>query len=133
MKDEFGKYYEAVEPGRRERAYAWATAIGLQDVDGLKVSSFLAKTAIRNIEGEITQDQARQIIDEHYAMIARNDKKPRYSGYEYLDPVTGEKLNLLMCMKRNAELRKPRPWKSLSGAGVVRTASGILKGLRIRV
>ena len=95
MKDEFGKYYEAVEPGRRERAYAWATAIGLQDVDGLKVSSFLAKTAIRNIEGEITQDQARQIIDEHYAMIARNDKKPRYSGYEYLDPVTGEKIESL--------------------------------------
>ena len=31
MKDEFGKYYEATEPGRRERAYAWATAIGLQD------------------------------------------------------------------------------------------------------
>ena len=36
MKDEFGKYYEATEPGRRERAYAWATDIGLQDVDGLK-------------------------------------------------------------------------------------------------
>ena len=32
MKDEFGKYYEAKEPGRRERAYAGATAIGLQDV-----------------------------------------------------------------------------------------------------
>ena len=95
MKDEFGKYYEATEPGRRERAYAWATAIGLQDVDGLKVSSFLVKTAIRNIEGEITQDQARQIIDEHYAMIARKDKKPRYSGYEYFDPVTGEKIESL--------------------------------------
>lgn len=41
MKDEFGKYYEAVEPGRRERARAWATAIGLQDVDGLKPSKYL--------------------------------------------------------------------------------------------
>ena len=32
MTEDFDKYYEAVEPGRRERAYAWATAIGLQDV-----------------------------------------------------------------------------------------------------
>ena len=31
---DFDKYYEAPEPGRRERAYGWATAIGLQDVDG---------------------------------------------------------------------------------------------------
>lgn len=38
MTGDFDKYYEAVEPGRRERAYAWATAIGLQDVDGLKPS-----------------------------------------------------------------------------------------------
>ena len=37
----FDKYYEAVEPGMRERAYAWATAIGLQDVDGLKPSQYL--------------------------------------------------------------------------------------------
>ena len=37
MNLDFDKYYEAPEPGRRERAYAWATAIGLQDVDGLDV------------------------------------------------------------------------------------------------
>lgn len=41
MVDDFGQYYEATEPGRRERAYAWATAIGLQDVDGLKPSKYL--------------------------------------------------------------------------------------------
>ena len=28
---DFDEYYEAVEPGRRERALGWATAIGLQD------------------------------------------------------------------------------------------------------
>ena len=32
MNSDFDRYYEAAEPGRRERAYAWATAIGLQDV-----------------------------------------------------------------------------------------------------
>lgn len=36
MTEDFDRYYEAVEPGRRERAYAWTTAIGLQDVNGLK-------------------------------------------------------------------------------------------------
>ena len=66
MKDEFGKYYEAREPGRRERAYAWATAIGLQDVDGLKPSKYLIETAKRNIEGEITAAEARKLVDEYY-------------------------------------------------------------------
>lgn len=63
----FDQYYdEAVEPGKRERAYAWATAIGLQDVDGLKPSKHLLATAKRHIEGEITQEEARRIVDEYY-------------------------------------------------------------------
>ncbi len=33
--NEFAGYFEAKEPGRKERAQAWATAIGLQKVDGL--------------------------------------------------------------------------------------------------
>ena len=55
MNEDFDKYYEAIEPGMRERAYAWATAIGLQDVDGLKPSKYLLATAKRHIEGEISQ------------------------------------------------------------------------------
>lgn len=63
----FDQYYdEAVEPGKRERAYAWATAIGLQDVDGLRPSKHLLATAKRHIEGEITQEEARRIVDEYY-------------------------------------------------------------------
>ena len=73
MKDEFGKYYEAKEPGRRERAYAWATAIGLQDVDGLKPSKYLIKTAKRNIEGEITAAEARKLVDEYYETKINHD------------------------------------------------------------
>ena len=56
MNEDFDKYYEATEPGMRERAYAWATAIGFQDVDGLKPSKCLLATAKRYIEGEISQD-----------------------------------------------------------------------------
>ena len=66
MNEDFDKYYEATEPGMRERAYAWATAIGLQDVDGLKPSKYLLSTAKRHIEGEISQEEARQLIDEYY-------------------------------------------------------------------
>lgn len=62
----FDKYYEAPEPGRRERAYGWATAIGLQDVDGLKPSQYLINTAKRHIEGEISQEEARRLVDEYY-------------------------------------------------------------------
>ena len=66
MSEDFDKYYEATEPGMRERAYAWATAIGLQDVDGLKPSKYLLATAKRHIEGEISQEDARRLVDEYY-------------------------------------------------------------------
>ena len=44
--NDFEEYFKAGEPGRRERAEAWATAIGLQQVDGLVPSQFLFNTAI---------------------------------------------------------------------------------------
>ena len=64
--NDFDEYLVAGEPSKRDRAYGWATAIGLQDVDGLKVSAFLLNTAKRNIEGEITQSEAGKIIDAYY-------------------------------------------------------------------
>jgi fido (protein-threonine AMPylation protein) len=73
MSDDFEQYYEATEPGRRERAYAWATAIGLQDVDGLKPSKYLLETAKRHIEGEISQADARRLVDEYYETKEAHD------------------------------------------------------------
>lgn len=63
---EAGPYEEAAEPGRRERAYAWATAIGLQAVDGLSPSPHLLETARRHVDGEITQEEARRLVDDYY-------------------------------------------------------------------
>ena len=63
---EFRGYFKAKEPGRRERAEAWATAIGLQKVDGLSVSRYLVETAKEHIEGRITQAQARRRIHDYY-------------------------------------------------------------------
>ena len=60
------EYLRSTEPGRREKAYAWKTAIGLQQVDGLTPSDYLIKTACRNIEGEITLEESRKLIEGYY-------------------------------------------------------------------
>ena len=66
MVDNWGKYLRAKEPGVREKAYAWKTAIGLQKVDGLTPSDYLIKTAQRNIEGKITLAESRDLIEGYY-------------------------------------------------------------------
>jgi hypothetical protein len=45
----FVEYIRQGEPSQREKAGYWQTAIGLQAVDGLKVSSYLQNTACRYI------------------------------------------------------------------------------------
>ena len=47
----FDEYIRQGEPAQREKASYWQAAIGLQAVDGLKVSGYLQETARRNIEG----------------------------------------------------------------------------------
>ena len=40
-KDPFREYIWEAEPDKRDKGYAWHTAIGLQAVDGLKTSEYL--------------------------------------------------------------------------------------------
>lgn len=47
---EFRGYLTVKEPGWRERADAWATAIGLQKVDGLSVSRQAVQKHIVNLK-----------------------------------------------------------------------------------
>lgn len=65
-KDPFKEYLKESEPDKASKGYAWSTAIGLQAVDGLKPSEYLIRTAIKNIEGEITLNEAKQLIDTYY-------------------------------------------------------------------
>lgn len=65
-KDPFEEYLRSKEPNKRQRGYAWQTAIGLQKVDGLETSDYLKETAYRNIEGEITIDEAKSLIECYY-------------------------------------------------------------------
>ncbi len=62
----FDEYIRQGEPSQREKAGYWQTAIGLQAVDGLKVSSYLQNTACRHIEGDITIDEARELVNQYY-------------------------------------------------------------------
>ena len=64
--DLFEEYLRESEPNRAYKAYIWNTAIGLQDVDGLKPSQYLIDTAIQNIEGKITIKEAQRRIDAYY-------------------------------------------------------------------
>ena len=64
--DQWGEYLRAKEPGVREKAYAWKTAIGLQKVDGLTPTEYLVETARRNIEGEITLAESRQLVSDYH-------------------------------------------------------------------
>ena len=63
---DFDEYIRQGEPSKREAAYAWSTAIGLQAVDGLKTSAYLNELARRNIEGEITMDEVSKSLDSYY-------------------------------------------------------------------
>ena len=76
MKDgylNFDEYIRQGEPAQRERAEAWSVAIGLQAVDGLKTSEYLQDTARRNIEGEITIDEARELVNQYYVTKTTHD------------------------------------------------------------
>lgn len=72
---DFEAYERAKEPHTKAKASAWRTAIGLQDVDGLKVSDYLKQTAARHIEGDITIDEARDMIREYYVSKSSHDEQ----------------------------------------------------------
>ena len=64
--DPFKEYIKESEPNKRVKGYAWHTAIGLQAVDGLETSEYLAHTAARNIEGEISFDEVSVLLQAYY-------------------------------------------------------------------
>ena len=65
-KDPFEEYIRNLPPSKKEIGQAWSAAIGLQAVDGLKTSEYLLDTAKKNIDGEITIDEAGDLINSYY-------------------------------------------------------------------
>lgn len=72
---DFEEYIRQAEPSTREKGKAWAAAIGLQQVDGLVPSAYLYETARRNIEGEITINEANRLIDSYYETRSGFDER----------------------------------------------------------
>lgn len=64
--ENFDEYVRQGEPNKAEKAKVWKTAIGLQQVDGLKPSEYLIETARQNIEGNITIADVKKRIDSYY-------------------------------------------------------------------
>ncbi len=63
---ELSEYIKQDELNKGEKAKTWGAAIGLQDVDGLKPSKYLIKTAKEHIEGTINIEEVKKRIDEYY-------------------------------------------------------------------
>ena len=76
-KDPFKEYIKQSEPNKRDKGYAWHTAIGLQAVDGLKPSKYLIDTAIKNIEGDISIDEAQELLNTYYEENPKEDTEDR--------------------------------------------------------
>jgi hypothetical protein len=75
--DNFEEYLRQGEPNKAEKAKIWKTAIGLQQVDGLKPSEYLITTAKQNIEGNISFEEVKQRIDSYYEQHPLKDNENR--------------------------------------------------------
>ena len=64
--EDYSEYIIQGEPDKRERVRNWMTAIGLQDVDDLKPSQYFLDTVRQNIEGKITLEEVRRLVDQYY-------------------------------------------------------------------
>ena len=91
--DEFDQYLLQSEPGKRDKAQAWKTAIGLQDVDGLTPSAYLLETAKRHIDGDITIDEVRHLLDSYYN--TKSDRSDDTARSEEADKVSANITKLL--------------------------------------
>ncbi len=89
----FDEYIRQGEPQQKERAEAWRVAIGLQAVDGLKTSEYLQETARRNIEGEITIDEACELVKTYYQ--SKRKREPDDDDKQEADQVSANITKIL--------------------------------------
>ncbi len=87
------EYLRQGEPSQKESAENWKTAIGLQAVDGLQPSAYLIDVAKRNIEGEITLDETRKLIDSYYQ--SKTVRTPKDEDEEEADKVSANIAKIL--------------------------------------
>lgn len=92
--NELSEYLKEGQLGRVEKTKIWETAIGLQDVDGLKPSEYLIETAKNHIEGNIDLKEAGHRINEYYKAID-NRKTEEVKNSEEADKVSLKTFEIL--------------------------------------
>ena len=94
--DNFEEYLRQGEPNKAEKAKVWKTAIGLQQVDGLKPSEYLITIAKQNIDGDISIEEVKQRIDSYYIQHpVKNDSNNNQDRTEEADKVSARIAEML--------------------------------------
>ena len=102
------EYIRQGEPEQSEKSAAWKTAIGLQDVDGLKTSEYLLETAKEHIEGRIDIKTAQKRIQSYYEQ--RQSRTEIEDGTKEADIVSARIAELLG--ERTFQF-SPAEWKTI--------------------
>lgn len=84
---ELSEYIKQGEPTQVEKTKAWETAIGLQEVDGLKPSKYLVEMAKEHIEGKIDLEKVKERINNYYKVLD-NRKSEEKENSEEADKVS---------------------------------------------
>ena len=79
---ELSKYIKQGEPSRVEKTKTWETAIGLQDVDGLKPSEYLIENVKEHIEGNIDLKEVENRINKYYKVLDDRKKEENENSEE---------------------------------------------------
>lgn len=87
------EYIIETEPSKDYISYAWRTAIGLQDVDGLKPSKYLKSIAEQNIDGKVSINEAQVLINSYYE--EKSIRKDEIEETEEADKVSARIVLLL--------------------------------------
>ena len=75
--------YKKESPEKYKKVYAWETAIGLQKVDDLTPSEYLYEIAERNINDELSFEEAQKFLNSYYL-----EKPKDYERTEEADKVS---------------------------------------------
>jgi len=79
---ELWEYIKQSEPEKQEKTRIWETAIGLQDVDGLKPSRYLIENVKEHIEGNIDLKEVGNRINEYYKVLDTKKQEEKESCEE---------------------------------------------------
>ena len=89
--DDLCGYLRAKEPGMREKAYVWRTAIGLQKVDGLTPSDYLIETANTDPTSTLISLKREQVREQVKSdLIAKIRAEPSRQVVRLLSRMKGE-------------------------------------------